>query len=292
MESANNQGLMNLPGDWWRSLEACEKLARWFRGHLLGLWIRFGNQSGIEPEFYTGFLLDYKGVLLWITAGHIIDRIKEILSNQSVEISGIRWVDQCSAPGADSIPIGRTLCCYSATEIGIDFGAIKIQGLEADNIRACDETTPLTEEVWIGLDRAHPEGFYMLGYPKEGFEVTEGVDPSGQVWGVVEANLAFLPVERIEGEDRHQLVGETRWWDRPSSFYGRICSYTDPEVGQPQDINWMSGAPVFSVEREPEGIRYRLVGIQSSWVKSARQIRAEPIHSVVPLLDDFLLQEE
>jgi hypothetical protein len=238
---------------------------------------------------YTGFLLDYKGVLLWITAGHVVDRINAVLSNRNVEISGIRWVDQCDTPGAESIPIGRTLCCYSATGIDIDFGAIKIQGLEADSIRACEETKPLTEEVWMGLDRAHPEGYYMLGYPKEGFEIKEGVDPSGQVWGVVEAKLAFLPVERMDYEDRHQLEGGTNWWDKSSSFFGQICSYTDPTVPHPWDIDWMSGAPVLSIEREPGGIRYRLVAIQSSWVKSARQIRAEPIQNAVLLLEDFLV---
>ena len=289
-ESVNSQNLMDLTSDWWRSIAACEDMARWFRKHLLGLWIRGKVQGDVGHEFYTGFLLDYKDVLLWITAGHVIDRINGILSNQNVDTFQIRWVDQCDTPGADSIPIGRTLYCYSATELNIDFGAIRIQGLEADNIRACDENKPLTEGVWMGPDRAHPEGYYVLGYPKEGFETREGVDPSGREWGVAEAKLACLPVERVEYEDRHRLRGSAQWWNKTDSFFGQIRPFTDVAIKQPEDIKWMSGAPVFSVEREPGGIRYRLVGIQSSWVKSVRQIRAEPIHGIVSLIDDFLRQ--
>jgi hypothetical protein len=290
MESVTGQGLMDLPSDWWRSIEASEDMARCLRRHLLGLWIRGKVQGDMEHEFFTGFLLDYRDTLLWITAGHVIDRINEILSNQSVKIGGIQWVDQCNIPNAGSIPISHPLCRYSATEIGIDFGAIKVQGLEADIIRASDENKPLTEQVWRGLDRAHPEGYYVFGYPKQGFETDRGVDANGREWGIIEAKLACLPVERIEFEDRYQFRGSAQWWNKRDSFFGQIRPFTDDAIGQIEEIEWMSGAPVFSVEREPGGIRYRLVGIQSSWVKKVRQIRAEPIHRIVSLIDDFLMQ--
>jgi hypothetical protein len=286
---SNSQNLMDLTSDWWRSIAACEGMVRWFRRHLLGLWIRAEVQGVEESVFFTGFLLDYQGVLLWITAGHIIDRIVEIRSNPDIEMSNIRWVDQCDTPGAESIPITEAVC-YSATRIGIDFGAIRIQSLEAENIRACDRNTPMREITWMGLERARPEGYYIVGCPREGFETAEGILSNGRRWGVAEAKFACLPVERIEYKDRCQLRGSAQWWNKPDSFFGQIRPFTDAAIKQPEDIDWMSGSPVFSIEREPEGVRYRLVGVQSSWVKSARQIRAEPIHTIVPLIDNFLMQ--
>jgi hypothetical protein len=151
----------------------------------------------------------------------------------------------------------------------------------------------MTEDIWMKLDQAHPEGYYIFGYPEEGLEVEEGSSRNGQKWGAVTAKLACLPVKRIEYEDRYQPVGERRWWDEPDSFFGQILPFADDDTSasQLQDIDRMSGAPVYSIERTSEGIVYRLVGIQSSWVGgSVRQIRAEPIYNIVSILD-ALFQE-
>lgn len=91
--------------DWWQYKSIADTLAEWFSRHLLSLYISFEVEGESRYDFYSGFLLEYNGYRLWITAGHVIDRIKKILSEKKVSITRVRWADGVDIPMAEALPV-------------------------------------------------------------------------------------------------------------------------------------------------------------------------------------------
>jgi len=168
MQDANSKSLMDLPDDWWRYRSVCEDLARWFIEYLLSLFVSFEDtrDGRVHHEMYTGFLLFHRDALLWVTAGHVVNRVNAILSTASIRVMRMRWLDGCEIPGAESVPVNqRDLVTFSAYESGIDLGMINIHGIIAQNILSGDQVKIMDETFWMGLDHAQPEGYYVFGYP-------------------------------------------------------------------------------------------------------------------------------
>jgi len=108
--------LSDWPDDWWQQLSACEALADWFGRHLVGLYFSVKTQDGQRQGVYTGFILFYEENLLWITAGHVIDEISDLLSSSEVNIETMHWLDGVEISGAESIPVHhRDLDMFSGT---------------------------------------------------------------------------------------------------------------------------------------------------------------------------------
>ena len=283
MENGYNE-VKDLPDDWWRYTSTCGVLSKWFIHHLLPLLISAKRDDEVHHMICTGFLLYHRDILSWVTAGHVVDRIEEILSTPSVDILRMRWLDGCEIRGAESVPVGHNLSAFSAYESGIDFGIVAIPDLEALNIIEGGRVKFLTEEVWKNLHLAKPEGYYVFGYPREWVEVQEDRLAGNQILGSLQANLACLPVKRIEYPGPNPVRSE--FWNDPDAFYGEILPFADKPAYQPDSIKGMSGGPLFSIERDPDGrIRYRLFGIQSSWLPSERKIRAEPISKIIGMME-------
>ncbi|MCI0399682.1 MAG: hypothetical protein L0332_10950 [Chloroflexi bacterium] len=285
MSSKSSIRLSDLPDDWWRRLSTCQTLANWFGRYLVGLF--FSVSLGGQPQYgvYTGFLLYHRQALLWITAGHVIDEIRGILSSPNVNITMMHWLDGYEFFGAESIPVhNRDLRMYSASSSGIDFGTIAITGLDRENMIRNERLQIMTEQGWRNLHRARPEGYYIVGYPHEWGEYRQDARSGNQIMHSFRANLACLPVSRIDY--REPTRSDDEFWSDPEAFYGQILSFADGTEYQPDDIRGMSGGPLLSVERDPSNeIRYRLFGIQRSWLRDSRLIRAEPIQHIAELIN-------
>jgi hypothetical protein len=286
MEDKIHQEEMDLPDDWWRYTSTCQILSDWFIHHLLGLFLSLLDERGrIRHGVLTGFLLYHQDILLWITAGHVIDSINAILSNPHIKVLRMRWLDGCEIPGAESVPVhNRNLKTFSTLKSKeIDFGVAAITGLDAENILRNDRVQTMTEQVWKNLHLAQPEGYYVLGFPEEWVEIQEDRLPDNIILGSAQANLACLPVRRIDyrGPSRTK-----EFWNDPGAFYGQILPFVDEPGYQPQNIEGMSGGPVFAIERDSGGIRYRLFGIQRSQDKDERLIRVEPIQRIIAIMEE------
>ena len=287
MEDEISRALANLPDDWWLRLSTCQILAKVFSRHVLGLFISY-KESGHKQTCHaiaTGFLLHHEEALLWVTAGHVVDKLGEILPDPDSEIIRMRWLDGCEIPGAESVVVhNRDLEMFSASEREIDFGVVAITGLDRANIIKGGAVRIITEQIWKNLHLAQPEGFYIVGYPQEWLEIKHERIDYRRVRGSATANLACVPVERIEPSIGSQPES---FWNDPEAFYGQILPFSDTPAGQPDNIVGMSGGPVFSIERDPDGnLRYRLVGIQSRWLRPSRRVRAEPIHKIVAMMEE------
>lgn len=285
-ESGNDMPMRRLPSpsdDWWRSVEVCGVLCDWFSRHLLSLYLAYDARGERKHLVYTGFLLRYRGLLLWATAGHVIDELRSIREDAACQVRQMRWLDGSNVPHAESVIVhNRDLMMYSALSEGIDFGTAAIMGLDAANIVAGGRVVAITEEIWRNIESANPDGYYVIGYPEPWVSATSCLVGDGSVRWSVRADLSCIPLRRIQGPPRGASEHSGR---NEGAFYGRILPFLDGEGYQPESIKGMSGGPVFSIERDAGGgTRYRLFGVQSSWWPESRVMLAEPIQRILTLI--------
>lgn len=271
MQETQLKKLMELPSDWWRLSGITSRLSEWFSQYVVGLVIDAEYSGRVSHNILSGFLVSFEDLLLWTTAGHIIDNLKKELSNPNVMIKRLRWFDRFSVPGAESVPICSGLEAFSSAEIGLDradFGFIRISGIEEISLRKNSKVHFFTAQELYSPDKSNPEGFYLLGFPDELLRISDESQDQPAIW----INLQSIPVSKIEPRESSR----GRFWDDPDAFYGQLLPFSDKEGDQPGNIEGMSGGPIISVERDPtSGIRYRLVGIQRGWLKQERIIRGE-----------------
>jgi len=282
MDAGEELTLDQVPDEWWRWQISAQTLSGWFKQHTLGLFLAAKVGNEIKPDVFTGFLLEYKQNLLWITVGHGVKELHDILLNHRDDIMQLRWMDNCTIPGAETFPVhNRALKLFWSDEI--DFGFAHITGLDEANIRKSDQVQILSEHHWRDIDRAKPEGFYIIGYPKEWIEIHKQEANGRTTWSAT-LNLSCLPIQRVPFK-----ADGGNFWKDPQGFYGKIMPFVEQAGGQPKSPVGMSGAPMISLERGLRedgelGIRYYLFGIQRSW-NEVDTIRAEPIQKATAIME-------
>src|SRR5688572_8274072 len=88
-----------LPKGWWQELAACHTFARLFSKHLLALQMVFRHEGQTYQDLYTGFPMWHRDRLMWATAGHVIDEIRERADSPAYEVGGACWLDGCEIAG-------------------------------------------------------------------------------------------------------------------------------------------------------------------------------------------------
>ena len=279
MQEDHLKKLLSLPSEWWRLSAISSKLSGWFSQYIVGLAINAEYSGHYVHRVLSVFLISFDNLLLWFTAGHVIDQLKNDLSSSDVRINRMRWLDRFALKGAESIPISTGIEAFSSKEIGIpqlDFGVIRISGLEEVNLRKNSKVKVFSPQAWYNAENSNPEGFYLLGFPKESLLISDESKEQPAMW----INLVAIPIQRIKPE----CSSEGEFWDDQEAFYGQILSFIDNPSSQINDIDFMSGGPIISIERDPKhGLKYRLFAIQRSWLQKKRIIRAEPFNRIMPV---------
>ena len=284
--------MRELPAEWWKWVRTAQVLSEWFFRHMLGLAITYDEQNERHRAHVSGFLVDYRGKLCWFTAGHVIEEILRVRNDPKYEMVDFRWLDRHSAKGADTLPAHNKLpAAHYQYAGGLDFGMIVIEGLDELHVRSNESLSLMTEQGWANLESSDPDGYYLIGFPAEWQSVDETPVGTRQTKVALIAPLSCLPVGRI---DPPLTSVRDEFWDDEEAFYGEIAAFErveNPAESQPSDIVGMSGGPLLSLERQPDGrIRYRLCGVLASWNKSKRFVRVEPILRIVSDLVDPWLQ--
>lgn len=279
MQGDHLKKLLALPSEWWRLSAVSSKLSEWFSQYIIGLAINAEYSGHYVHRVLSGFLVSFDNLLLWFTAGHVIDQLKNDLSCSDVRINRMRWLDRFAIKGAESIPI-TGIEAFSSKEIGIpqlDFGVIRISGLEEKNLRKNSRVKVFTPQAWYNAENSNPEGFYLLGFPKESLLISDELKEQPAMW----INLVTLPIQRIKPGSS----AEGEFWEDKDAFYGQILSFIDNNpYSQINDIDFMSGGPIISIERDAKhGFKYRLFAIQRGWLQKRRIIRAEPFNRIMPV---------
>ena len=283
MTHVNDQAgaMAELPDGWWKRDAVAKKLSGLFSSHIVPMLISVVVEKKARFLWFTGFLLQVADLTFWLTARHILEEIERLREDRSINVERSRWVDSATGSVELGVPIDLgDIPSYRDPEI--DFGAIFIKPGYAAPLLASPGVEPLTPEAWFNHEKAHPEGYYVVGIPDELCEEDEiGRTEDHRIYqctGYVVCN----PVEAVSPEGRS---GNDGFWNHPGAFFGRVLEVTDDNGRPLTSITGMSGGPVLSIERTPEArLKYRLFGIQSAWLPQSRILRAEPISKVADII--------
>ena len=274
---------------WYQIENNARILSQDFYKHVLALRVIYNIEGNEHIAFFSGTPLLYKGMHLWLTAGHVIKKIQDMLGNASVRVRNMSWFDHHENEDAGAIPVGDfnelSTCFTNNKNIG-DIGIVKPTQLTIQNLKANKNLQWLTEDMWKNVEKVEPDGYYLVGIPHE--MTTFQVEQVGtRCEGKAGVYFLCIPIERIESS-----VGcePKEFWDYRDFIFAKVIPVHKQNGEQLQSIEGMSGGLVFSVEIESitksgaSGIRYRVFGIQSSWLPESKVIRATPIGNVVDYL--------
>ena len=281
--------ILDLPEGWWQTARTVSALVQVFRSYVIGLLLGGTVQGRYQIDFYTGFLLFHTDSLLWITAGHVIDKIAQVLASPSFRLSIMRWVDGYQVPGAEAVQVHHVPPPMKSWKSeGIDFGAVRVEGVDAEGLLANTKLRVMHEQGWKNLENSRPEGYFIVGYPAVWTKTSETPAEDNKVLHSIKADFACIPVAPVSPPSDKDKYGT--FWSKPHSFFGEIVPYPDLPTFEVDQLAGMSGSPLISIERTPEGmLRYRLFGILTEWLPGEGTIRAEPIHDLVAAISSWAI---
>ena len=276
---------------WYQTENNARLLSQDFCKHILILRVIYNVKGNEHVVFFTGSPLVYKGKYLWLTAGHVIKTIQEMVCSESYKIRGVSWFDNYENQEAAAIPTGNLETLFNFfvdNKDEGDIGIVNLDQLTIRNLKANKNLDWLDENMWRNIDKAEPDGYYLVGTP---YEMTKTrIERLGRTFkGKSDIYIICVPVERIQVDIQKE---PREFWDYPGFIFGRIIPIHKQNGEQLHSIEGMSGGLIFSVEIEnikesgASGIRYRLFGIQSAWLPHSQIIRATPIDNV----EDYLEQ--
>ncbi len=279
--------MSELPDGYWRNETACRLLDKHYAKHMVALLVVYKSDKTTGEALYSGFLYRHQGIPLWMTAGHVLSELDR-LRETGVDIIKAEWLDLQDDGSGHGIPVDiRDLCYLQLDHQGVDFGFVFLRPHYEALFMSLAGKAFLDQGGYYRRENAKPEGFHLIGFPSERCEVTERI--AGELAErSLSAPLYCLPLERIP--DRRGDV-PTTFWGCDGCFYFRMMPFDMELTPPPNEIKGMSGGPIVSTERTPQGsLKYYLFGIQSSWLPRRRIIRATDMRIVGDIIDEFFMR--
>lgn len=271
---------------WWIDETRARIFNTYIQKHILSLNIAYLVKGVPKACWISGFLVYTKGLLIWMTAGHVLQSLNVLL--QSEEVRGIkaRWIDDYPDKQANFIPCDPSGLRPTPIDIeGYDFGIVILRPLYAAQILKNKGKVPLTEAYWMVDDGFEAEGYYLVGFPKEFTDLKQINENSKKVEFNSSATCVSVPLMK-EDQTIHKLEGD--FWQHENNFYGQVFPIRNDNGSPLTDISGMSGGPIFGVRRIDENkFEYRIIAIQSSWFQS-KFIRGTRFDKVIGILNRAL----
>lgn len=219
---------------------------------------------------FSGFLVEAGGVWLYVTAGHILRDIRASLAVGG-KFDVWRFDDQTAGnrfKGA-AIPyafdIDRWLVIEDE-EVGLDYAAVPLDTIYCLQLKA-GGAIPIDKVAWGDHVTDHDQ-WALVGIPSE----TVAYDQETIITG----RIAVMPLEHAE---EPAVAGRKA----ENQFYARLT-----DLGNVKDIDGMSGGPVFALKKVEGEWKYKVIGVQSSWYRSARTIAACPFASLGAAIEELV----
>jgi len=235
-------------------------------------------------ETRSAFIVDVRGVWLLMTAGHVLRTLREEYPRIGVTTSRFELQDRfagSSFSGHAGVPFhfDSTACMELDEEWG-DFGLIPLDALTVSQLKR-GNVIAIKESAWGTRPLEEYTHLLLTGVPSE----TVTHEPGQMVLRHTLIPLALCPPNE----------------QPPAGQVGKIKArllQDESELAQLDDIDGMSGGPIFGV-RDVDGVaRYFLVGVQSGWLRQSRivtfsaaapvlkQLRADLIERAATKRDD------
>jgi hypothetical protein len=232
----------------------------------LALEVQYKLHSEPTPRIVviSGFAVAHRGLLFWITAAHCLESLKKLRNAAGVELGPVRLHDQFPHPAAQAIPIDLdSMLQYAFGDPVTDGGIALPRQMVQELVAANPQLKPLQ------FDSAAPDGFEhscycIAGLPTE-FQKSIVVD-SREYWLTHWSGKVLCITSHLDVHEGDAIFPEGVK-ARPGCMYGLIDTKTVVN-----DIDGMSGGPVFEVLRNGEQWHWRLVGVQSSWFRNLQLV--------------------
>ncbi len=253
--------------------------------HFLSLRVSYLIKGVPHVSWFSGFLILAKSLLMWMTAGHVLEEIRKLLQTEGVGSIKARWIDNDPNVNAKSIPCELAKLRLTSVNIeGYDFGFVLLPPYYAKLILAVKENRPLTEAHWRSDDSFEPEGYYIVGIPQEFTEVKQ-LSNGPEIYEY-KSSATVLSVPVIK-EDAAKHLSEDEFWRHDNNFYGKVLPIHNDNGKELTDIKGMSGGPIFGVRSiDKDKIQYRIIAIQSSWLNQSRFTRGTRFDKVIAILNE------
>ena len=229
-------------------------------------------EHGVRPIIASGFFVEVNGQLLIATAGHFVKKLVRGVNDGVFKIASMQFLDCLGQSPRDQggyvVNYDALFCSHGYSErLGIDVGFILLPDLYQQGIRA-NGIKALVPENFMGPFATDFDKYMLAGIPFQSLE------PCG-------SSLSYeMVVATVIPTDDPPSILERDF----NRFYAKLAS-----MGHLNDIEGMSGGPIFAFKRLPSGeANYALVGLQNSWVKTERCIAACPGDEVLPFFDEHI----
>ena len=241
--------------------------------HLVGIcWVTravgFDGEERGNPDALcaTAVAVESNGHWYLVTAGHIVKLIEQQARDASLRITGATLFNAWAQPGRLTqcpLPIDlyqmKSCWKYDRGE-GIDFGMMLLGGEHVRVLRSRGTVPFLVHQIGVPSGR-DVEQYWLLGLPEELQETVPATSAAG-------CSLDLEPnVFRVFTRDNPGCFFDT---DRPR-FFADV-----PAQVLLNDMNGMSGGPLFAFTRGETAMEGCVAGLQSGWNSELRVIVASP----------------
>jgi hypothetical protein len=265
-------------------MEGDDKAFRFLFRHFLGLGFvvedfdELGISKGVRGFCVSGTLFEYKGLYAILTAGHIIDDIRRESEKGRFKFRACYLLDHFGHEGVFQEPIafdyeGAIKEYIYDKAAGLDFGLIALRDYYLALISKNGLKT-VGEANWRLQDKIKFDFYLMLGLPFCWSDVRffEGTDK--------QSKIEFLPSATCFRVDRRAR--------RPGGVditsYRRFIGHISPKI-KIDNIDGMSGGPIYGFKKTDAGLKYWVVAVQSGWIERRRITFGCPLTTIGGLMD-------
>jgi hypothetical protein len=232
-----------------------------------------------EQRFFacSGFVVRLFGTRMWMTAGHVLKELDDLLGRDDQRLSHCCFVDYHGGGGAHQEPIQFNYADSVRWYVddgaaGIDVGFIRL-GPHYQRLLEANGIVAVGEENWLSQHEVSFEQYGMLGLPAELHEREKKLTAGGRT--IAGATHEALMMLNPSDAKPLEYPDPTYPW-----FVGELRDKT-----RIKDIEGMSGGPIFGFRGRPDGgLHYWVVAVQSRWDAKRRIIYGTHVPTVMAVL--------
>jgi len=209
------------------------------------------------------FVVEVHGTWFVMTAGHVIRRMKERIA-AGVRVWRFELYDRLAGNDFPGIPFEFDPEQWGVVEDipleGTDYAIAMLSSIQALGL-AKGGVVPVSEHLWGPPPYAAYDQWLLVGAPDEGYKFQGGIH---------HLNLTIIPLTPCDPPSGVSRREDARVW-------GKIVTQPDKDKVYIENIEGMSGGPIFGLKRMEGGSRYWVIGIQSSWFHDSRIVSFCPV---------------
>jgi hypothetical protein len=226
--------------------------------HFVYLTFRDGGTG--ELLYASCFVVEIDGHWFLITAGHVIEDIKTRIAQGGVLRDFYLQDKQAGHSYPFGIPfpfdIDAWIIIDSANSDGCDYAGTLLSSLIVANLYS-GGVKPLHEDFWADRPFQRFKHWLLLGVPLE----SHGKHDDGQHY----LKLTLIPLTPSNAPRNADSVSNNR-------EFAKLLHNPEKDQVYIDDVQGMSGGPIFGVNIDGATLSYRLIGVQSSWYRQSRII--------------------